>query len=172
MNKVLLASLIAIATTSSFAETVRGGNVTIDGQITAGACAISSEDANKVVTLDTIPANKFTAAQQEANVKKRFELTLVDCDTSGSSTVGVAFSGMSDTAAAGALANTAGAGAAQNVAIQLYSEDGSKLALGTETSYELNQTVPMVFAADYVSTAAEVTAGKVTAVANFDLTYQ
>lgn len=79
---------------------------------------------------------------------------------------------MGDTTEPGALANTAGAGAAQNVAIQLYSVDGQKLALGDEVSYPLNQTVPMVFAADYVSTAAEVTAGKVTAVANFDLTYQ
>jgi major type 1 subunit fimbrin (pilin) len=175
MKKILLASLIATATTASFAAptTVIGGKVTINGQITAGACAISSDDANKVVTLDTIPSHKFTAANQEANTKKPFTITLVDCDTSAANTVNLTFTGMSDSTVTTALANTAGAGSAKNVAVQLYQDNGSVLPLNTASrSYNISSTVPMMFAADYISTAAAVTAGKVLAVADFQLTYQ
>jgi major type 1 subunit fimbrin (pilin) len=185
MKKILLASLIVTASTASFAVTgdtpaatatvtnVNGGKVTINGEITAGACAISSDDANKVVTLDTIPSNKFTAANQVADTKKQFTITLVDCDTSAAKTVNLTFTGMSDSTIATALANTAGAGAAKNVAVQLYQDTGAVLPLNTATrAYDIASTVPMLFAADYISTAEKVTAGKVLSVANFQLSYQ
>lgn len=174
MKKILLTTLIAAATSTSFAAiTVPGGTVTINGEITAGACAISSDDANKIVTLDTVPTHKFSAMDQVANTKKQFELTLVDCDTSAADTVSVTFTGMGVDGKPGVLANTAGAGAAENIAIQLYDETGATLALGTASrDYALAQTTPMIFAADYISTASDVTAGKVSAVANFELAYQ
>ena len=185
MKKILLASLIVTASTASFAVTgdtpaatatvtnVNGGKVTINGEITAGACAISSDDANKIVTLDTVPTHKFTAGNEVANAKKQFDLTLVDCDTSAADTVTVTFTGMGVDGIPGILANTAGAGSAQNIAIQLYDETGSALDLGTASRvYTLAQTTPMTFAADYISTSADVTAGRVSAAANFELAYQ
>lgn len=185
MKKILLASLIAAtAATTTFAAddttagttaatTVAGGSVTINGEITAGACAISSDDSNKIVTLDTVPSSKFTAAGQAANTKKQFTITLVDCDTDSAKSVDLTFKGMQDADVASLLANTAGAGGAKNVGVQLYNQDGSVLPVNTGTaSFPINTTVPMMFAADYVATAAAVTAGRVEAVANFELTYQ
>lgn len=174
MKKILLATLIAAATSTSFAAiTVPGGTVTINGDITAGACAVSSDDANKIVELDTVPTHKFTAANEVANTKKQFNITLVDCDTSAADTVSVTFTGMGVDGTPGILANTAGAGSAQNIAIQLYDETGVALELGTASrDYTVAQTTPMTFAADYISTAAAVTAGKVSASANFELAYQ
>ena len=176
MKKILLASLIAAATTSSFAAvTVPGGTVTINGEITAGACAVSSDDANKIVTLDTVPTHKLIAAGTGNAVgsQKTFEIKLVDCDVSAAEKVSVSFSGMQVAGQPGLLANTAGVGSAQDVAIQLYDESGAELALGTASrEYTLAQTTPMVFAADYVALSADVTGGSVSAVANFELAYQ
>lgn len=92
--------------------TVNGGKVTFNGEVTSGACAVSSEETDKIVTLDTVRATAFTAANQAGNAKKAFDLSLVDCDTSMRETVQVTFSGQAMDGNPNLLANTAGAGSA------------------------------------------------------------
>lgn len=152
--------------------TVSGGKVTFNGEVTSGACAVSGTDTDKVVTLDTVRAATFTAANQLGNAKKAFELNLVDCDTSIRETVQVSFNGQSIDGNPNLLENTAGAGSAQNVGLQLFGPDGAALNLGEMSStVNLNNTTTIPLSVDYMSTAAAVTAGKVQSVANFQLTY-
>jgi major type 1 subunit fimbrin (pilin) len=152
--------------------TVNGGKVTFNGEVTSGACAVSSEETDKIVTLDTVRATAFTAANQAGNAKKAFDLSLVDCDTSIRETVQVTFSGQAMDGNPNLLANTAGAGSAQNVGLQLYGPDGAALNLGELSSkVNLTGTTTIPLSVDYMSTAASVSAGKVQSVANFQLTY-
>ena len=140
--------------------------------MTSGACAVSSEETDKIVTLDTVRATAFTAANQAGNAKKAFDLSLVDCDTSIRETVQVTFSGQAMDGNPNLLANTAGAGSAQNVGLQLYGPDGAALNLGELSSkVNLTGTTTIPLSVDYMSTAASVSAGKVQSVANFQLTY-
>jgi len=153
-------------------STVNGGQVTFNGEVTAGACAVSGEDTNKIVALDTVRAASFTAANQAGNAKKAFDLSLVDCDMTTRKTVQVTFNGQTIKDNPGLLANTAGAGSAQNVGLQLYGPDGAALNLGESSSkINLTETTTIPLSVDYMSTAATVTAGKVQSVANFQLTY-
>lgn len=152
--------------------TVNGGKVTFNGEVTSGACAVSGEDTDKVVTLDTVRSTAFTAANQLGNAKKAFDLNLVDCDNSIRETVQVTFSGQAIDGNPNLLANTAGAGSAQNVGLQLYGPDGAALNLGELSSkVNLAGTATIPLSVDYMSTGAAVTAGKVQSVANFQLTY-
>lgn len=152
--------------------TVTGGKVTFNGEVTSGACAVSGTDTDKVVTLDTVRASTFTAANQAGNAKKAFDLTLVDCDTSIRETVQVTFTAQAVDGNNNLLLNTAGAGSAENVGLQLYGPDGAALNQGEKSSaINLTDSTTIPLSVDYMSTAAKVTAGKVQSVANFQLTY-
>jgi len=173
----ILASLVI--SNFAFAEdeltppvTVNGGKVTFNGEVTSGACAVSGTDTDKIVTLDTVRAATFTAANQLGNAKKAFDLSLVDCDSATRETVQVTFSGQAVDGNPNLLENTAGAGAAKNVGLQLFGPDGAALNLGELSSkVNLNETTTIPLSVDYMSTAASVNAGKVQSVANFQLTY-
>lgn len=182
MKKVLvLAFITGSLTATAFAEEaakvdpldVSGGTITFNGEITNGACAISSEDSNQTVTLDTVPSSTFTAADQLGNAVKPFTIKLVNCDTSTYKTVAVTFSGTSDATTPTLLANQAGVGGAKNVGLQLFDSKSQPLALNTATSaFDLSTAdTTLNFSVDYKSTAATVTAGKVQSVADFKLTY-
>jgi len=172
-KSVILSILASLAISNvAFAETVNGGKVTFNGEVTAGACAVSGSDTDKIVTLDTVRAAAFTAADQPGNAKKAFDLSLVDCDSSVLETVQVAFSGQSIDGNPNLLENTAGAGSATNIGLQLYGPDGAALNLGDMSStVNLVDATTIPLSVDYMSTAAVVTAGKVQSVANFQLTY-
>lgn len=169
----ILATVVAsIICGSASADTVTGGKITFNGEVTSGACAVSGSDTDKIVPLDTVRAASFTAAGQSANTQKPFTINLLDCDTNAASTVQITFSGQQVQNEPTLLANTAGAGSAQGVALQLYGPDGAELELGTMSSIvNVNGLTPIPLSVDYVSTEASVTAGKVQSVANFMLTY-
>jgi len=183
MNKKLIALAVALSSTCAFAadeepaqpltpQTVNGGKITFNGEVTSGACAISGTDTDKIVTLDTVRAASFTAADQLGNAKKSFDISLVDCDTSIRKSVQITFNGQTVEGKPNLLENTAGAGSAQNVALQLFGPNGAELDIGklsSEVNLIENTTIPL--SVDYKSTAASVTAGKVQSVANFQLTY-
>ncbi|WP_272676390.1 fimbrial protein [Providencia huaxiensis] len=151
---------------------VNGGKVTFNGEVTAGACAVSGSDTDKIVTLDTVRANSFTAANQLGNAKKAFDISLVDCDTSIRKTVQISFNGQTIEGNPNLLENTAGAGSATNVGLQLFGPDGAALDIGAMSStVTLADSTTIPLSVDYKSTAANVTAGKVQSIANFQLTY-
>lgn len=166
---VVVASIIC---GSANAETVSGGKVTFNGEVTSGACAVSSSDSDKIVSLDTVKESTFKAADQLANAKKPFTISLLECNTETLETVQISFSGQTVEGKPGVLANTAGAGSAQNVGLQLFNPNGTALDIGDlSTEIDLATTTNIPLSVDYKSTAAEVTAGKVQSVANFMLTY-
>lgn len=173
-KKLTLLSVVITAITcgAANAETVSGGKVTFNGEVTSGACAISSSDTDKIVNLDTVKSTTFTAADQLANASKPFTINLLECDTSTRETVQISFSGQTVAGKPNLLANTAGAGSASNVGLQLFNPDGSELASGALSSeINLTETTAIPLSVDYKSTALGVTAGKVQSVANFTLTY-
>ena len=184
MKNVLLPAFafgFLISASAAYAEgevdpvTTTGGQVTFNGEITIGACSVASDDTNKIVNLDTVRSSVFTAKDQVANARKPFTISLQDCDTTTYKNVSVSFTGQADATSPNLLANNAGAGAATNVGLQIYGPNNEALALGTGQTapVALNEgaTSTINFAADYVSTAAVVGAGKVQSVANFMLTY-
>lgn len=173
-NKFALLSVVvaSIICGSASAETVSGGKVTFNGEVTSGACAISGTDADKMVALDTVKASLFTAADQQANAKKPFTISLVECAIDTLDTVQISFSGQTVEGNPNLLANNAGVGSATNVGLQLFNQDGSALNPGALSSeINLTETTTIPLSVDYVSTGASVTAGKVQSVANFMLTY-
>ncbi|MEQ5306296.1 fimbrial protein [Providencia rettgeri] len=175
MNKytILAAVVASIVCGSASANTVNGGKVTFNGEVTSGACAVSGSDTDKLVTLDTVRAASFNgAAGQLANAVKPFTISLLDCDTDAADTVQITFSGQKVDGNQTVLANSAGAGSAQGVALQLFGPDGAELALDNMSStVNVAGTTTIPLSVDYISTDTTVTAGKVQGVANFTLTY-
>ncbi|RWR01059.1 pilus assembly protein [[Pantoea] beijingensis] len=172
----VLATLICGAANAADPEptpvSVNGGKVTFNGEVTAGACAVSGSDTDKIVTLDTVKTSVFKAADQLANAKKPFTISLVDCNTEIAKTVQITFSGQTVEGKPGVLSNNAGAGSAENVGLQLFNPNGTALNVGTisnPVAVTGSTTIPL--SVDYKSTAATVTAGKVQSAANFMLTY-
>ena len=152
--------------------TVNGGNITFNGSVTSGACAVKSDDTSKIVVLDSVPSRVFDTANKAAKYDKDFTLELVDCDTSTLKSVQVTFGGQSIDGHPNLLKNNAGAGSAQNVGLQIYGPNGAALDLGDLSSkIDLNGSTSIPFTVDYVSTATPVIAGAVRSVANFQLTY-
>ncbi|WP_140187583.1 fimbrial protein [Providencia stuartii] len=174
---IIVSSLVSVSAFSADndpipAQTVNGGKITFNGEVTAGPCEVSSTDTNKIVTLDTVKSTKFTAADQLGNVSVPFNISLVGCNTDIRKSVQITFNGQSVDGKPGLLANTAGAGSAKNIALQLFNPDGSALDIGALSSnINLTETTTIPLSVDYKSTAADVTAGKVQSVANFTLTY-
>lgn len=183
MKKLVLSALVASAFLSSTAFAadpvpelkVNGGQITFNGEIIDGACSIEAGDNDKIVTLPSVKASTFTAANQVANAKTEFTITLKDCSIETYKTVGVTFSGQNDTTNSAYLGNNnPGAGAAKNVALQLYGQDGDKITLGTKEAGAktmVTGTNVLRYSVDYVSTSAGVTSGPVTSTADFQLNY-
>lgn len=173
-KKLAILSVVtsAIICSTAFAETVNGGKITFNGEVTSGACAVTGSDTDKIVALDTVRAKTFTAADQLGNAKKSFDITLVDCDNTTLKLVQISFNGQTVDGTPNLLANTAGAGSAQNVGLQLFGPDGAELNIG-EFSSEINlaDSTIIPLSVDYKSTSADVVAGKVQSVANFQLDY-
>lgn len=154
------------------AQTISGGKVTFNGEVTSGPCAVSSSDTDKIVALDAVKSTTFTAADQLANASKPFNISLLECNTDVRKSVQITFNGQTVDGKPGLLANTAGVGSAKNVALQLFNPDGSALDIGALSSkVNLTEMTTIPLAVDYKSTAANVIAGKVQSVANFTLTY-
>ncbi|WP_392564003.1 fimbrial protein [Orbus wheelerorum] len=184
MKKLVLSALVASAFLSStaFAEgepvpqlTVNGGQITFTGEIIDGACSIDAGDSDKIVKLPSVKATTFTAPDQVANAKTEFTITLRDCSIETYKNVAVTFSGQNDATNPKYLGNNnPGAGAAQNVALQLYGQDGEVIVLGTKEAGKkvmVNGTNVLRYSVDYVSTKAAVKSGPVTSTADFQLNY-
>ena len=168
---VVVATMIC-GTANAAPQTVSGGKVTFNGEVTSGACSIKAGDANKIVPMDTVKASTFTAADQLAKVNEPFTIGLVDCSTDTLKTVQISFSGQTVSGKPGVLANNAGAGSAKNVGLQIFNPDGTALDIGklsTEITLTENTNIPL--SVDYISLDKDVTAGKVQSVADFMLTY-
>lgn len=167
----------AMAAGASGASSVTGGTVHFTGSVVDAACAVSQDSIDQTVQMGQVRLAAFgdtPAAGTVAGQKTPFNIKLTDCDTSVSTQASITFSGDAAANQAGVLDNTAGAGGAQGVGIQIYDNDGTALALGTASKAAtlIDGINTLSFAADYIATDSNVTAGNVDATATFNVTYQ
>ena len=152
-----------------------GGQIEFSGSITDTSCDIDSNSASQVIDLGKWASNFFTGAGSETT-KTAFHIKVKDCPASVTK-VAVLFDGTRDSNNSNLLAVNGGA---QGVAIKLYEHDRSTAVSLGKTSAKQTVTpgtsggtgsADLEFYADYISTAATVTAGKADGTANFNMIY-
>lgn len=172
MKKVMIAAALAsLISGSAMAE--HGGTIHFTGLISENGCSVNTQTTDSFVDLGTVQKSVFTAANQAAGQRKSFNIELQNCPASVT-TAQVTFKGPEDSAAPGVLALDGATSVATGVGIQLY-EGQTPLALNTASSTHTvsatSHDATLQFVADYISTAATVTAGEADANTEFDLTY-
>ena len=181
MKKVPFALVLALGLVSGSAFAASSGTVTIEGQVLSQTCAIAVGDENKRVTLPTVSALDLTVTGARV-APQNFTISLSDCDVLGN--VYARFSaetGALIDPATGTLINTAKVLPATNVNVALYGSDASiPMNLANPTAGVSNarpviaegSTILTYSAAYYPTAASAVTAGAVSAKANYIIAYQ
>ncbi|CQD41069.1 fimbrial protein [Yersinia mollaretii] len=167
-------ALIPLAASSLAAE-VAGGTINFNGSVVTTACAVSSNSANINVEMGQVRTAALSAAASEAPTAKKFSIVLEDCDSSVFKDVAVTFTGTpnNDDPSSLAVGSNGGTGTAQNVAVRLYSEEGTVVKLGeTSNAVTLRDGMNTLnFGAKYYSPNGGATAGDASTVATYTLTY-
>ena len=152
-----------------------GGQVIFNGSITDSSCNIDSASTSQTVDLGKWASTYFTSTGFETT-KTPFHIKVKDCPASVTN-VAVLFDGARDQSDNSLLAINGGA---NSVAIKLYEHDRSTAVSLGKTSAKQTVTpgtsggtgsADLEFYADYISTAATVTAGKADGTANFNMIY-
>ncbi|HCM9253770.1 TPA: fimbrial protein [Enterobacter cloacae subsp. dissolvens] len=175
MNNKMMITLLAVSSaltaTHAFAA---AGTVNFNGNILDSACDVDVASQNQVVVLGDYYKTEFptTGARTAAT---QFNIVLKNCPVTVTNAK-VRFDGTPDTTNSSLLAiDSSAAGAATGVAINLMSADKADLPLhgSNSYSYALSSTMDntLSFYAQYISTAAAVTAGPANSVANFSVVY-
>lgn len=175
MKKTLIAFALSFPVVAMAAPTV-----TFQGEVTTQTCeATINGDTNSVVLLPTVATTELDAAGATAGLTP-FTISVSGCQAEQTATnIATKFLGHNVTTA-GNLGNIATATPAENVAIQLLSD-----ANGTSTvdlsggiasvpglTLEAGETAAShQFGAQYITEGAAATAGAVTAVAEYTLSY-
>ncbi|MEH8712120.1 fimbrial protein [Klebsiella quasipneumoniae] len=153
-----------------------GRQITFNGSITDSSCNVDSNSSGQPVDLGKWASNYFTGTGAETT-KTPFHIKVKDCPASVT-TVAVLFDGAREQTDTSLLAINGGG--AKGVAIKLYEHDQTTaVSLGKTTAKQTvtpgssggTGTADLEFYADYVSTAATVTAGKADGTANFNMIY-
>ncbi|WP_296246036.1 fimbrial protein [uncultured Enterobacter sp.] len=171
MMMAMLAVGSALTMTQAFAA---AGTVNFNGNILDSACDVDVASQNQVVVLGDYYKTEFPATGSRT-AATRFNIVLKNCPVTVTSAK-VRFDGTPDATNASLLAiDSSVAGAATGVAINLMSADKADLPLHGSNgySYALSSTTDntLNFYAQYISTAATVTAGPANSVANFSVVY-
>lgn len=175
MKKKMMMAMLAVSSalpmTQAFAA---AGTVNFNGNILDSACDVDVASQNQVVVLGDYYKTEFptTGARTAAT---QFSIVLKNCPVTVTNAK-VRFDGTPDLSNASLLAiDSSVAGAATGVAINLMSADKADLPLHGSNSYSyvLSSTADntLNFYAQYISTAASVTAGPANSVANFSVVY-
>ncbi|WP_409242549.1 fimbrial protein [Enterobacter hormaechei] len=175
MNKKLMMAMLAAGSVLTMINALAAaGTVNFNGNILDSACDVDVASQNQVVVLGDYYKTEFpttgarTAATQFNIILKNFPVTVTNAK--------VRFDGTPDLTNASLLAiDTSVAGAATGVAINLMTADKADLPLhgSNSNTYALSSTADntLSFYAQYISTAASVTAGPANSVANFSVVY-
>ena len=177
MKKIPFALVLAFGLASGSAFAASSGTITINGQVMEQTCTIAAGTADQTVTLATV-AKADLAASGNVAAKQSFTIQLEDC---AAGNVFAFFS--ADTAslidpATNTLVNQATTDAATNVNVALYEEKGQQIELGNaayvytdKKTVADNDPATLMYSAGYYATG-QATAGSVTAVANYTISYQ
>ena len=168
MNKKLMMAMLAAGSVLTMTNALAAaGTVNFNGNILDSACDVDVASQNQVVVLGDYYKTEFptTGARTAAT---QFNIILKNCP--------VTVTNAKDLTNASLLAiDTSVAGAANGVAINLMTADKADLPLHGSNSYTyaLSSTADntLSFYAQYISTAASVTAGPANSVANFSVVY-
>ncbi len=172
-----------LMSTSAFSATT----VTFQGEVTAQTCSINvNSTTNAVVLMPTISVSDLytsgtttTAVRNSAGLTP-FTISVTGCTASTNAlTMYPEFLGTSVDTTTFALGNTASANAATGVGIALYSDSTGTQQInlngvtrGAALTLAANATsAEATYSAKYMATSATTTAGKVTSVAQYTLTY-
>lgn len=155
------------------------GVITINGEVTAGTCAIAVNGgtASATVTLPTVSTNALGSIGQTAGATG-FNLALTSCPTTGS--VRAYFENIGVEQTSGNLSNKAvasgGKNPAQNVEVQILSANSTPIDLRTNTgnnvlvNFSATGGATLYYSAQYIATGA-VGAGLVSADLIYSLDY-
>lgn len=174
IKNIVIAVLAAASAMSANQAFAAAGSVNFTGNILDSACDVALESQNQVVVLGDYYKTEFPATGAKTAAKK-FDIVLKNCPVTVSNAK-VRFDGTPDTSNSSLLAiDTSVPGAATGVAINLMTADKADLPLhgGNSYTYLLNSSSAntLTFYAQYISTAAAVTAGPANSVANFSVVY-
>lgn len=161
----------ALTMTQAFAA---AGTVNFNGNILDNACDVDVASQNQVVVLGDYYKTEFPTTGSRT-AATQFDIVLKNCPVTVTSAK-VRFDGTPDLTDANLLAiDSSVVGAATGVAINLMTADKADLPLHGSNSYSyvLSSTADntLNFYAQYISTAASVTAGPANSVANFSVVY-
>lgn len=178
--KLVALTLIAFSG-AAFADSAN--TVQFKGEVSTQTCSvnINGNESNPVVLLPTVAASTLATAGT-ATGATTFTVNVTGCtlDDENSTAIKTVFAGNNVTSN-GNLGNTTGTGAATNVSIQLLDSDATTPL--SFSSGSVATTSPMTLAsgatstsqtltARYYAEATGVTAGSVTATAQYAITYQ
>lgn len=174
MKKIPFALVLAFGLASGSAFAASSGTITINGQVMDQTCTIVSA-ADQTVTLAPVATADLAVSGKEA-AKQSFTIKLENC---AAGNVFAFFS--ADTAALidPATNTLVNQGAATNVNVALYEENGQRIELGnaayvyadTKTVATGDDPATLMYSAGYYATG-QATAGPVTAVANYTISYK
>jgi len=175
-TRVALAATILV---TAPALSMAAGTITFNGKVIDQTCVVDIDGAgNQTVTLGDVAANQLANPGSTAGLTP-FVMNVTGCKQGTDIVVNMVFSGAT-LAADGTLQNMAtGSNAATNVELQLLSDaiTGAPIPLSSVTTVPA-MTIPMgqvngskEFAVRYRSAAGGATVGDVTAMVNYDITY-
>lgn len=178
MNRSFLASSIfALAAAVPSLASANGGNININGEITAQTCKIDNGGEINV-TLPKIASGRMQAVQTAGAT--RFSIRLTECEAA-SGGVRAFFEQTTGVTAEGRLTNTATAPAATGVQVELFNlENNNQIIIGNPVDTQNTTFVDisaagaatLSYGARYYRTAATVVAGMVRAQAVYSLNYR
>lgn len=175
-RKVMVLALAAASLASPFAVSAADGQVNFTGNIIDAACKVTNDLSNPLnVVLGDVARTAFAGGKGTTSSATKFTLEVTDCpDTVNSATV--KFDGPAADGDNNVLQLTQETGVATGVGIQLSDISNNVLPLYTaSTAYPLSPGSGVKnnldFTARYISTVADVTAGKANGVATFTLNY-
>lgn len=175
MKKPMMMAMLAVSSALTITQVyAAAGTVNFNGNILDSACDVDVASQNQVVVLGDYYKTEFptTGARTAAT---QFNIILKNCPVIVNNAK-VRFDGTPDSTNASLLAiDSSVSGSATGVAINLMTADKSDLPLHGSNgySYTLSSTADnsLNFYAQYISTAASVTAGPANSVANFSVVY-
>ena len=117
-----LACTLLIMSSVALADT----DLLFDGTLVSDPCIVDTGSEEQIIQMGTIGAKTFI--NHERSAPKNFKITLLECDLTLGTTLGITFSGKEDNDQLGTFAVT---GDAKGIAIALEDADGKGIKPGT-----------------------------------------
>lgn len=154
-----------------------GGYIHMRGSLVNGTCAVKPESLDMYVDMGHYRSNQFTGLGSYTEPVE-FSVYLTDCNLSAMETVGIAFTGISDSKDPLVLRAGGEDGEATGVGLAIFDNKDNLLPLGQISFLDLQslkknaREAQIHFIARYRATSRRVTGGKADALTGFIIVYQ